>query len=128
MENIMIDFEQMIKVFDAAITSDDPRVQNALSSLVMLVALTRNQEDAVDGPFTQMRNSQQRTDREMQMLRRDMDRLREQVLENEMKRAYPKNATSTRGSTYKDVWVDDISMMPARAWAELYNGKVGVKK
>jgi hypothetical protein len=125
--NTMIDFEQMIKVFDAAITSDDPRVQNALSSLVMLVALTHNQEDAVVGPFTQMRNSQQRTDREMQMLRRDMDRLREEVLANELRRVNPKTTNSIRGNTYKDVWVDDLSTMPAKAWAELYNGK-GFKK
>ena len=95
----MIDFEQMIKVFDEAITSDDPRVQNALSSLVMLVALTRNQEDAVDGPFTQMRKLQQRTDREMDMWRRDMYRLREEVLSNELRRVNPKTTNSIRGNT-----------------------------
>ena len=123
----MIDFEQMIKVFDEAITSDDPRVQNALSSLVMLVALTRNQEDAVDGPFTQMRKLQQRTDREMDMWRRDMYRLREEVLSNELRRVNPKTTNSIRGNTYKDVWLDDLSTMPAKHWADLYMGK-GFKK
>ena len=123
----MIDFEQMIKVFDEAITSDDPRVQNALSSLVMLVALTRNQEDAVDGPFTQMRKLQQRTDREMDMFRNDMYRLREEVLSNELRRVNPKTTNSIRGNTYKDVWLDDLSTMPAKHWADLYMGR-GLKK
>ena len=123
----MIDFEQMIKVFDDAITSDDPRVQNALSSLVMLCALTHNQEDVVDGPFTQMRNSQQRTDREMQMLRRDMDRLRSEVLETELRRVNQKTTNSIRGTTYKDVWYDDLSTMHTKHWADLYMGR-GLKK
>jgi hypothetical protein len=49
------DLERFIDMFDAALTSDDPRVKNALQSLMMMTILTANDAPNVkNGPLRQL--------------------------------------------------------------------------
>lgn len=55
------DLERFVEIFDEALTSDDPRVKNALRQLMMMVILTSNEhEDRVqihshrEGPLRRM--------------------------------------------------------------------------
>ena len=52
------DLERFIGMFDSALTSDDPRVKNALQSLMMMVILTESESSNVNnvkiGPLRQL--------------------------------------------------------------------------
>lgn len=48
------DFEQFITLLDAAIASDDPKIQKALKKFVFLIRLNLSDEDCKPGPFTKM--------------------------------------------------------------------------
>lgn len=48
------DFEQFITLLDAAISSDDPKIQKALKKFVFLIRLNLSDEDCKPGPFTKM--------------------------------------------------------------------------
>ena len=72
----MTDFESMLKVFDEAINSDDPRVKQALNSLVMIVSLARDSDvKYTSGPFAEMRNEMRHMQQEIGFMRNAIDRL-----------------------------------------------------
>lgn len=48
------DFEQFITLLDAAIASDDAKIQRALKKFVFLIRLNLSDDDCKPGPFTKM--------------------------------------------------------------------------
>lgn len=48
------DFEQFIKLLDAALVSDDKKIKTALRKFMFIMALNLSEDDCEPGPFTQM--------------------------------------------------------------------------
>lgn len=49
-----IDFEQFIKLLDAALVSDDKKIKTALRKFMFIMALNLSDDDCEPGPFTKM--------------------------------------------------------------------------
>ena len=76
------DLERFVEMFDEAITSDDPRVKNALRQLMMMVILTSNEhEDRVqsrshrEGPLRRMQEDVRDVATRMHMIDEKIRRL-----------------------------------------------------
>lgn len=121
MSNEESDFRNMIAVFDAALNSDDPSVKQALNSLVMIVALTRDPDGDTDGPFKHMWRSFEDSRKEVQELKRMVDKL---VRELDMLKTYPADdrhswkpwVNDIRGTSVDQIWIDEASIVPGAAW------------
>lgn len=89
------DLERVMDMFDTALTSNDPRVQNALRSLLTIVALTQTQEDgghAVESSVGPLRRMQQ----DIRNLTQSISRLHNEL--QEVKRG--QNPYSNTGSPW----------------------------
>jgi len=88
------DLERFVDMFDEALTSQDPRVINALRSLMMIVALTRpethSEHDRRSGPL-------RRLFEDMNHLNRRMHDMEEKI--NDMRRS-DKSAEKYRHEQY----------------------------
>ena len=74
------DLENLLKLFDYALSSDNPAVKKALKNLLLVVSIVEPQEDATKpGPLAEIK-------RELQILRAEIATL--------------KNIVPTRGTTY----------------------------
>jgi len=49
-----VDFEQFIKLLDAALASDDKKIQKALRKFMFIMALNISDDECEPGPFTKM--------------------------------------------------------------------------
>ena len=83
------DLERFTEMFDQALTSDDPRVKNALRQLMMMVILTDNDDHegrarAKHGPLRRMQEDMRDQFRWIQRLEQEIETLKKQVSYNEM--------------------------------------------
>lgn len=75
------DLERFVEMFDQAMTSDDPRVKNALRQLMMMVILTDVSDHeagrrASHGPLRQLIDDMQQVIRKMRDLENEVNRLK----------------------------------------------------
>ena len=82
------DLERFIEMFDQAMTSDDPRVKNALRQLMMMVILTdtdnhEGKQRASYGPLRRMQEDLRDHGRWIQRLEREIETLKNQMMYNE---------------------------------------------
>ena len=83
------DLERFVDMFDQALTSDDPRVKNALRQLMMMVILTDidnhegQQKVKHDGPLRRMQQDMRDQFRWIQRLENDVESLKKQMSYNE---------------------------------------------
>ena len=85
------DLERFVDMFDQALTSDDPRVKNALRQLMMMVILTDTDDNegrarAKQGPLRRMQEDMRDQFRWIQRLEQEIETLKKQVSYNEMQR------------------------------------------
>lgn len=86
------DLERFTEMFDQALTSDDPRVRNALRQLMMMIILTDTsdhegkQRVKKHGPLRRMQEDMQEQFRWIQRLEQEIETLKKQVSYNEMQR------------------------------------------
>ena len=77
------DLERFIEIFDEAMTSDDPRVKNALRQLMMMVILTDTSGDheakqrRSRGPLRQMHQDMYEVMRKMNRMEEEISRLQQ---------------------------------------------------
>jgi hypothetical protein len=108
------ELERFIEMFDYALTTDDPRVKNALRQLMMMVILTSNeQEDASydhrhKGPLRRMQQdlndlsrSTMRLSEELQSMKNQFDLLRSIGSKRE---GYRAQDVHTQAQTAKEYW------------------------
>lgn len=80
------DFEQFIKLLDAALVSDDKKIKTALRKFMFIMALNLSDDDCEPGPFTKMMET--------------IDELQRRVGGLEMK----DNSTWTTTDPYTQTW------------------------
>ena len=83
------DLKRFVEMFDQALTSDDPRVKNALRQLMMMVILTNTDDHegragAKHGPLRRMQEDMRNQVRWIQRLEQEIETLKKQVSYNEM--------------------------------------------
>ena len=85
------DLERFTELFDQALTSDDPRVKNALRQLMMIVVLTDTDDHegrarSKSGPLRRMQEDMRDQFKWIQRLEQEIETLKKQVSYNEMQR------------------------------------------
>lgn len=85
------DLERFVEMFDQALTSDDPRVKNALRQLMMMVILTdaddyEGRARSKHGPLRRMQEDMRDQFRWIQRLEQEIEALKKQMSYNEMQR------------------------------------------
>lgn len=85
------DLERFVEMFDQALTSDDPRVKNALRQLIMMVILTDNSDHeagqrAKHGPLRRMQEDMREQFRWIQRLEQEVETVKKQLSYHEMQR------------------------------------------
>ena len=83
------DLERFTELFDQAITSDDPRVKNALRQLMMMVILTDTDDHegkrrASHGPLRQMQSDMRDCFRWIQRLESEVEQLKKSISYNKL--------------------------------------------
>ena len=78
------DLERFVEMFDQALTSDDPRVKNALRQLMMMVVLTDTEDHegkqrSSHGPLRRMQQDMRDQCRWVQRLENDVESLKRQI-------------------------------------------------
>jgi len=81
------DLERFTEMFDRALTSDDPRIKNALRQLMMMVILTdtdnhEGKQRASHGPLRRMQEDLRDHGRWIQRLEREIETLKNQSMYN----------------------------------------------
>ena len=101
------DLERFIDMFDTAITSTDPRVTNALRSLMMMVILTKPEGDPVsNGPFRGMHKDLASIRRRVNIIeeRQQREASREEYEYRRLKEHYER--TAQYEYSYNHIWDD----------------------
>ena len=85
------DLERFVEMFDQALTSDDPRVKNALRQLMMMVILTDNDDyegraRSKHGPLRRMQEDVRDQFQWIRRLEQEIETLKKQVSYNDMQR------------------------------------------
>ena len=73
------DLERLTELFDEALTSDDPRVKNALRQLMMMVILTSDEHEERDKGIHSRRGPMRRMQEELNDMRRALESLRHEM-------------------------------------------------
>lgn len=73
------DLERLTELFDQALTSDDPRVKNALRQLMMMVILTSDDHEDKDKGLYERRGPMRRMQEDLNDLRRAVADLRHEI-------------------------------------------------
>ena len=120
----MTDFDTMISVFDEAVNSDDPRVRNALNSLVMLVALTRDHDIPPDtkrrvGPFGELQQELHKLKIRLRDLERHHSATSTPTGPVDWGKIYKQKIDSKmRGRSINHVWLDESATLPSDLFEE----------
>ena len=61
-----LDFDQLVELFDKALTSNDPNVQKALKKFLFIVTLSKDTEEK--GPFSRLMDQLEEVDRRLAIL------------------------------------------------------------
>lgn len=85
------DLESFVEMFDQALTSDDPRVKNALRQLMMMVILTdtndhEGQTRSKHGPLRRMQEDMRDQFKWIQRLEQEIEKLKQSITYNDMQR------------------------------------------
>ena len=85
------DLERFVEMFDQALTSDDPRVKNALRQLMMMVILTdtddhEGKQRSRHGPLRRMQEDMRDQFQWIRRLEQEIETLKKQVSYNDMLR------------------------------------------
>ena len=85
------DLERFTEMFDQALTSDDPRVKNALRQLMMMVILTdthdhEGERRARHGPLRRMQEDMRDQFRWIQRLEQEIEKIKNSITYAEMQR------------------------------------------
>jgi hypothetical protein len=85
------DLERFVEMFDRALTSDDPRVKNALRQLTMMVILTDNDDHegrarSKNGPLRRMQEDMRDQFRWIKRLEQEVETVKKQLSYHEMQR------------------------------------------
>ena len=75
----MDDLEQLMDMLDQAMTSDDPRVKDTFRKLMMIVALTKVDDNQTPGPIKQMREKMLELTIQIQSLRNEIQMIQQQL-------------------------------------------------
>jgi hypothetical protein len=83
------DLERFVEMFDQALTSDDPRVKNALRQLMMMIILTDNDDHegrarAKHGPLRRMQEDMREQWQYFRRLEQEIEKLKQSITYNEM--------------------------------------------
>ena len=73
------DLERLTELFDEALTSDDPRVKNALRQLMMMVVLTSEDHEDKDRGLYSRRGPMRRMQEDLNDLRRTVSDLKHEI-------------------------------------------------
>jgi hypothetical protein len=73
------DLERLTELFDEALTSDDPRVKNALRQLMMMVILTSDDHEDKDKGMHGRRGPMRRMQEDLNDLRRTVSDLKHEI-------------------------------------------------
>ncbi len=73
------DLERLTELFDTALTSNDPRVKNALRQLMMMVILTSDDHEDKDRGLNGRRGPMRRMQEDIQDLARTVQNLRQEI-------------------------------------------------
>lgn len=87
------DLERFTEMFDQALTSDDPRVKNALRQLMMVVILTdttdhEDKQRSKHGPLRRMQEDMREQFRWIQRLEQEVEIVKKQLSYHEMQRQH----------------------------------------
>jgi hypothetical protein len=87
------DLERFINMFDSALTSTDPRVKNALQSLMMMVILTNDETSPSQrmGPLRQMQEDMYNMYRRLERVENDVRMNQIQPQAEQSRGAWPKS-------------------------------------
>ncbi len=85
------DLERFTEMFDQALTSNDPRIKNALRQLMMIVVLTdtddhEGEKRSKHGPLRRMQEDMRDQFRWIQRLEQEIEKLKQSISFNEMQR------------------------------------------
>jgi hypothetical protein len=110
------DLERFTEMFDRALTSDDPRVKNALRQLMMMVILTDNDDHegrarAKHGPLRRMQEDMRDHGRWIQRLEREIENLKKQMMYNETQSESGFKAQGVSPSEYWQKAIAQTSML-----------------
>lgn len=116
------DLERFIEMFDTALTSDDPRVQNALRQLMMMVILTDNSHENQEKKLGRRRGPLRRMAEDIDIIHRRM-----QDFSNEVRslRMASVNAEVSRGHRFEREEAE-VAKRPYPSTPEVSMGQVAV--
>lgn len=105
------DLERFTEMFDQALTSNDPRIKNALRQLMMMVILTdtddhEGQARSKHGPLRQMQEDMRDQFRWIQRLEQELETIKKQITYNEMQR---QGSGGTRSQEYNLKYTNNTS-------------------
>lgn len=83
------DLERFVQMFDQALTSDDPRVKNALRQLMMMVVLTDTDDyegraRSKHGPLRRMQEDMRDQFKWIQRLEQEIEKIKQSITYNQM--------------------------------------------
>jgi hypothetical protein len=109
------DLERFVDLFDQALTSDDPRVKNALRQLMMMVVLTdtddhEGKQRASHGPLRRMQQDMRDQFRWIQRLENELDSLKKQMAYNETQiKVQSESGFKAQGVSPSEYWQKAIA-------------------
>jgi hypothetical protein len=103
------DLERLFDMVDEALTSPDPRVQNALRSLLMIVELTRPQPDGTSKIEDRRTGPLRRMQEDLNHVVRRLSTLEDQMRSAEMRTQEGAAYTWAQGA-YKDPWASPVAI------------------
>lgn len=126
------DLERFVEMFDQALTSDDPRVKNALRQLMMMVVLTdaddyEGRARSKHGPLRRMQEDMRDQFKWIQRLEQEIEKIKQSITYNQMQqptgpgyRAQDYNlkyadTTAGMGIDPKDYWNSVIAQKASSA-------------
>jgi len=127
------DLERFVEMFDQALTSDDPRVKNALRQLMMMVILTDNDDHEGEqrvkkhGPLRRMQEDVREQWQYFRRLEQEIEKIKQSITYNQMQqptgpgyRAQDYNlkyadTTAGMGIDPKDYWNSVIAQKASNA-------------
>lgn len=102
------DLERFVEMFDQALTSNDPRVKNALRQLMMIVVLTdtedyEGQARSKHGPLRRMQEDMRDQFRWIQRIEQEIEKIKQSITYNQMQQPTgPGYRAQDYGLKYKD--------------------------
>ena len=119
------DLENLLKLFDFALSSDNPTVKKALKNLLLVVSIVEPQEDASKpGPLAEIKLELQKLHAEIYLLKNSAN-LRGGTYNHPPSYpsypAYPYNPNTSGGTP----WTAGIGTLTGKTWSSIATGTTG---